>query len=887
MARYMGGPRGNRKPSPAARAPFPPKKGTTRAHKVDVTLDYGNEEDVDDQDNSSVSRDVQIRESIEVEDGAEDVGDENENDRDGASDYSSLEFEAAESDNDVMDVDDINPPRLPGQRRNIRRAPREAPMFPGLPIPSRNINDGEDDENLSVSTDGDLSTRSRRLRRRQRNLAPAMDIENTNPKSSGDFIFEPLPLPISYGWMVKGTKEHVEDLHLSGFMFCDREVHSKKTIEVLCEYTWIQATPSQERTGDMFPAIYVPGNTRNWQGLNLGSSLSHPDLCKTICQTIRDEHAFLQPQYPYEPTFRALEVANAEFSFGDVDIITDAETLTRLLAFICGPGPSGIPITQPFRLDLCTVRDTLFIIPKEKPGRGHAGPLPKRERSDPMSTVPEWAAQVLGRKGSDDPKLPYSGGHYRLVRYRFGNVVLAVRVKVDFVYEHRETPGRSSCDPLPGVAAGVTSAPTSSVDTSTRKTTVTTQGLGTKTSAAGMATVRYICQDRKAKLNEVMPHLWFSRTTFLVDGVVAFPTLDIKDASLINTQQYYRSFERGHRCSMRHLAGLLRHMQCRTRELGGNTAMICDPAQVCFVILKPVMETKPVPEDIVLKFWGPDDNPGPASERGRATTPNVESDLSNFSKTPTPPHGSDFLDAGKAQKCKTSKKNDEKAAGGTGPTKPDHHLVEDIDRDEMIEDWNMSVRQSSENEGYEPDVEDNTSRSSVGGYDGYTTDDDANHNNITMGESAGEVPVKDDGFVAGGIYQQDTLPEDRGSCNGEEGDEDYSGGASRNMQHRYGSDMLENADTGMERKDAEDDKVDKPSRGDGTLVVDTHQGQRRRTSHDGSGLVVDEVTTPGSSDEGTAVTASGPQWLYHQPCPESYSVGSNTETHGAATPHMD
>ena len=46
----------------------------------------------------------------------------------------------------------------------------------------------------------------------------------------------------------KGTAEHIEDLHLSGIPFCNKEVHSKTKIEVLGEYTWIEVTPSQEES---------------------------------------------------------------------------------------------------------------------------------------------------------------------------------------------------------------------------------------------------------------------------------------------------------------------------------------------------------------------------------------------------------------------------------------------------------------------------------------------------------------------------------------------------------------------------------------------------------------------------------------------------------------
>lgn len=641
------------------------------------------------------------------------------------------------------------------------------------------------------------------------------------------------------------------------------------------------------------------------------------DLCAAISRTIRDEHAFLQPQYPYEPTFRALEVANADISFTDVDIVMDADTLTRLLAFICGPGASGTSTTQPFRLDLCTVRDTLFVVPKEKPGSGHAGPLPKNEGSNGMNTVPTWAAHVLGRKGSEDPRLPYSGGHYRLIRYRFGTVVLAVRVKVNFVYEHHKAPARSSSDPLYEATDEVNTVPTAPGGIP-NKTAVKVQGLGTSPGAAGIATVRYRFQDRKAKLNEMMSHLWFSRTSFLVEGVVTYPTLEIKDASLINSQQYYKTFERGHQCSLRHLAGLLRHLQVRTRELGGNAVMICDPAQVCFVILKPVVISKPVPEDIVLKFWGPNDHSVLASEREMANKSDSENDLTDFSKTPSPPQGFSLLDAGETQYRRSPKTERVETSGGNRcPPVPNHPPVDVTGLVNMAGGWDVNMRgQSVEDDGYEPDVEDNTNHSLSGANDGYTTDYDEDDDDIVMGDSAWEsaceelrrLPsssggrsfkddgeeVDDDGTMLGRRYQHGLISEGRDSFRREDSDRDHSGYISDQMRPCFAIDLSHSDEPGMGHTAVDNINKEGVSREDGTLAVLAQQRERRSTPDRRHSLNLDGATTPKgshrllpSSDEEDLANFKDPQQQYQRPVPESQVVGSDTETHGAATPHMD
>jgi hypothetical protein len=109
---------------------------------------------------------------------------------------------------------------------------------------------------VDVNTGNALSNNEPRPKR-QRSLS--IPIHYHSRFTTGMPIFEPQPLPIAYGWTVRGTAEHIEDLHLSGIPFCNKEVHSKTKIEVLGEYTWIEVTPSQEESYERFPAIYVPG----------------------------------------------------------------------------------------------------------------------------------------------------------------------------------------------------------------------------------------------------------------------------------------------------------------------------------------------------------------------------------------------------------------------------------------------------------------------------------------------------------------------------------------------------------------------------------------------------------------------------------------------------
>lgn len=489
------------------------------------------------------------------------------------------------------------------------------------------------------------------------------------------------------------------------------------------------------------------GNARTWRGLTIDTSLDQDDIRSITSQTIRDDNLNRQPRYPYEPTFRALESSQKATSFKDIDIVTDAETLTQLLSFIMGTS-SERRVKESFRLELTTVRNnTLFICPSHKPGSSQAGPPPKKTRHDPQVSVPDWAAGVLGNIGTRAARLPYSGGHYRLVRYRFGSVVLAVRVKVDFVYEHRKDSRRAGDDPLRDVRPEFIPREDGDV-AQVWRTTVKQQGLGTKPAGAGIASVRYMWQDPKARMRALLPRLWFSRSPFVIDCQVSHPDLRVREVALVNSRQWYPSYERGYQGSLRRLAGLLRHLQERTREMGGNIVLIADPVQVCFVLLKPVINKPALPEELVLKFWGPDtekEERERQAEMDRASTPEQEqSDLTDLSDTPSLPPGSDMANVGRSQRDKSQANAEGTSSGiaGGSPTRAERQLAEGIDPVQMVEDWNESVdnpvQQSVEGDEARNETvnDDDVQYDADASLDGYRSA--SSQDSVMMGESADE-----------------------------------------------------------------------------------------------------------------------------------------------------
>lgn len=105
---------------------------------------------------------------------------------------------------------------------------------------------------------------------------PPTDEESPTRKDRETSLI-PLDLPASYrtprpqrehenhlyvtdSWLFKGIQEHVDDLPFSDVVVdSDVAVAARSRVDVLCEYTFIETTPSQRKENELFPAVYVPG----------------------------------------------------------------------------------------------------------------------------------------------------------------------------------------------------------------------------------------------------------------------------------------------------------------------------------------------------------------------------------------------------------------------------------------------------------------------------------------------------------------------------------------------------------------------------------------------------------------------------------------------------
>lgn len=354
---------------------------------------------------------------------------------------------------------------------------------------------------------------------------------------------------------------------------------------------------------------------------------------------IIDEHPQRQQSFPYEPTFKVLQTlheqqsstprSNPTTNFRHVDIVCDAATLATLFKFLEDPDPAK---RTAFRLELATVRNTLFITTATHRGRGYTD----KGGRGPM---PAWvgpALTTLGTGGHATGPLFLSGNHFRIVRYRLGSLVLVVRTKVDFALENRAPLPRKENPPFRGCKY----ERYHTTDEEGKQhvlgfQTLVKQGEGRRTrpDAAGLTSVRFAKWDCKTTLTAKMPLLWFGRTPFILDGVVS-RDFRVMETKLYCARESYAGWEKQHQTGLKLMAGALEQLLGITRAAGGNCIVIADPGERGFRLHRPVIKRFPIPESLALAVWGPDGDPAETDYESSMES-NEDSALSQLSGTPS------------------------------------------------------------------------------------------------------------------------------------------------------------------------------------------------------------------------------------------------------------
>jgi hypothetical protein len=175
-------------------------------------------------------------------------------------------------------------------------------------------------------------------------------------------------------------------------------VTSSEGYEILCSYSWKHTEQ---------PTIYAPGTPAKFTPSDLPIQIE-----ADTGRHYRDQHTRRVPLYQFEPIFQALAVMNPDLRFNDVDIVANRSSLQSLHEFAQGKKK------QEFHLDLNMVGKTLFMGRKVK---------------DAMTTSPpgSYGRNFEDQWTTEDLDLEDAEGHHRVLKYKFGDLNMVVRIEVD------------------------------------------------------------------------------------------------------------------------------------------------------------------------------------------------------------------------------------------------------------------------------------------------------------------------------------------------------------------------------------------------------------------------------------------------------------------------
>jgi len=131
-------------------------------------------------------------------------------------------------------------------------------------------------------------------------------------------------------WLTKNAGKSIATIDSGQLQASTTPVSSSAGFELLCTYNWVSTA---------VPTIFVPGGPPQWTPVTLPITLR-----KDSGKHFIDQNAFRAPAYPFEPMFAALDVMKPSFEFGGVDIVTNRNSLRKLLNFASGFVPESFRI---------------------------------------------------------------------------------------------------------------------------------------------------------------------------------------------------------------------------------------------------------------------------------------------------------------------------------------------------------------------------------------------------------------------------------------------------------------------------------------------------------------------------------------------------------------
>lgn len=297
-----------------------------------------------------------------------------------------------------------------------------------------------------------------------------------------------------------------------------------------------------------------------------------------------DQNAARIPKYPFEPMFQAAAVMNPQFTFDDVDIVVNRNSLRKLLDFSCGHSLDS------FRLSLLMVNNTLFIERNERSARELlTGSNQRGWGHNFEKTFTKFPV------GEDE-----SSGHHRVLCYPLGHMRCAVRFEVDACYEanvKEDTHVESLLLRLGGLS--ISSSTNDKLQSSKPASHLGTSVVMPQSTAAELKTTQ-----KSKTLSSCLPQLWFGRTPWLIIGKHTkgtFESVKITDAAAS-----FEQWETRQQAALQKMVTILDRLRGAVRRNGGRNCIAIYEKSSDSKVIKifgSMENRRPLPDDCIARFW--------------------------------------------------------------------------------------------------------------------------------------------------------------------------------------------------------------------------------------------------------------------------------------------
>lgn len=308
-----------------------------------------------------------------------------------------------------------------------------------------------------------------------------------------------------------------------------------------------------------------------------------------------DVNACHAPKYPFEPVFQALSLMNPAHNFQDTDVVTNRNSLRKLLDFVAGQACDS------FRIDLHMVNNTLFLNRRERnireTIRGSQGGFGHNFEKASTEALP----------GLED-----STAHHRVIAYELGGLKCAVCFEVDAHFDDDDDDDdddkeQQKPDPgPPSISDGLISSMLGGLSLQEKgekeNGSIQVSNRGYPIPSSSIAEIK--SRGKSLKIQDVMPQLWFSRTPHLLCGYHkngSFAKIEAQDC-----KSMFLDWGSKHQSALRKMVGLLTKLRDLTAGSGNRSCVVVydkklTPPALC-VYSYPASRLV-WPDGIVKKYW--------------------------------------------------------------------------------------------------------------------------------------------------------------------------------------------------------------------------------------------------------------------------------------------